>query len=293
MISSPLVSIVVPFRDQGDYLIQAAHSLRSQTFPCWECLLVDDNSQAYARSCAQWLVRTDPRFRLLSIVDKLHAPGPWCARNVGIASARASLIAFLDADDLWHPCKLERQLPLHLDHAIEISVTAYHRFVDSSHQLIETRCPPTGLSYRQLLRGNVIPLSTVVVQRSWLEDPFRPERHEDYGLWLRLFERMPPPAYGLIREPLMAYRLHSTSLSAQRGRSIVAVERLFRRHAPSAWNRSLLVARWALARGCGFLVARMNRRLAPSQLLPEAFAASLSAQGMAASASGRPPHVLP
>ncbi len=290
---NPLVSIVVPFRDQGDYLIQAAHSLRSQTFPFWECLLVDDNSQAYARSCAQFLLRTDPRFRLLSVADKHHAPGPWYARNLGVANSRASLIAFLDADDLWHPCKLERQLPLHFHHDIEISVTAYHRFVDSSHQLIETRCPPAHLTYRQLLRGNVIPLSTVVVQRSWLEETFRPERHEDYGLWLRLFERNPTPAYGLLREPLMAYRLHSTSLSAQRGLSILAVERLFRRHAPSAWKRSFLVARWALARGCGFLVARMNSRLAPSQFLPESFAAFLSAQAMAASGSGRPPHSLP
>jgi hypothetical protein len=281
VISNPLVSVIVPFRDQGDYLIQAAYSLRSQTFPNWECLLIDDKSQAYARTCARRLVRSDPRFRLLSVSNEYHAPGPWHARNLGITNARASLIAFLDADDLWHPCKLERQLPLHLEHAIDISVTAYHRFADSSCQLMETRCPPSSLSYRQLLMGNVIPLSAVIVQRSWLQEPFRPEHHEDYGLWLRLFKRNPPPTYGLVRESLMAYRLHSTSLSAQRGRSIVAVERLFRQHEPSPLNRSFLVANWALARAYRYLIARVTRGLAPYRSLPEPFTASFSAQSIA------------
>lgn len=269
---TPRVSIVLPFRNQAALLAQACQSVRAQTILEWECLLVDDGSASAARAVAEAVSAGDRRFRLLQVPDPDHFPGPWLARNLGLAQSCSELIAFLDADDLWHPEKLERQLALHSEHGIELSVTGYHRFVAGTRKLVETRRPPHSLERSALLRGNPIPLSTVIIHRGWLTQPFRPERHEDYGLWLRLFSRQPPPRYGCLADPLMAYRLHAESLSAQRTRSIFAVEKLFRQELHSPVRRLLAVAGWALERASGLLRAAVRRKLMAQAVLPSPFA---------------------
>lgn len=247
------VSVVVPFRGQGPLLAQACRSLLAQSLPCWEGLLVADGDDPEALAVARHYCDLDNRFRLLQVAEQDHAPGPWLARNLGIAAARAPLIAFLDADDLWHPAKLERQLPLHAAGGADLSVTGYHRFRHRDRRILETRIPPPRLSFRRLLGGNSLPLASVVIRRGLLLGPsgvraFRAERHEDYGLWLRLFKHNPWIRYACIAEPLMAYRLHPGSLSAQRSHSVLAVERLFREHQPGVAARLLLSGNWLLRR---------------------------------------------
>jgi teichuronic acid biosynthesis glycosyltransferase TuaG len=267
----PQVSIVLPFRNQGPFLAQACRSLKAQSMREWECLLVNDGSGLQARLVAEAISTSDDRFRLLHVPNDNHFPGPWLARNHGLLNARSELIAFLDADDLWHPYKLERQLPLHTDQGIELSVTGYHRFHETTRILSETRRPPLTLEYRRLLRGNCIPLSTVIINRGWLEQPFRPERHEDYGLWLRLFARKPPPRYGCLTEPLMAYRLHDSSLSSKRGRSILAVEKLFRSEFHHRGERLVAIAAWALKRTLGMMKSSCQYSLTGREKLPGPF----------------------
>jgi len=257
------VSVVVPFRGQGPLLAQACRSLLAQSLLGWEGLLVADGDDPEALAVARHYCGLDGRFRLLEVVERDHTPGPWLARNLGICAARAPLIAFLDADDLWHPTKLERQLPLHGAGGVDLSVTGYHRFRHRDRRILETRIPPRQVSFRRLLAGNPLPLASVVIRRELLLGPdgveaFRAERHEDYGLWLRLFRCEPPPRYGRIVDPLMAYRLHAGSLSAQRSRSVVAVNQLFRDHLSGTPLRRLIVGRWLLLR----LVEAARGRLA-------------------------------
>lgn len=277
----PQISIVLPFRNQGPLLAQACRSLKAQTISGWECLLVNDGSEPEAQRVAEAVSARDERFQLLHLPKDDHFPGPWLARNHGLLKARGTLIAFLDADDLWHPCKLERQLPLHTDYGIELSVTGYHRFQETTQILSETRRPPLSLEHRALLRGNPIPLSSVMINRGWLEQPFRPERHEDYGLWLRLFSRQPPPRYGCLAEPLMAYRLHSSSLSSKRGRSILAVEKLFRSEFRHRGARLVAVAAWALERTRGLMSSGIERSMTEGRKLPAPFSDYLTSAPIA------------
>lgn len=274
LLDEPRVSVVLPFRGQGPLLAQACQSLLAQSLPAWEALLVEDGSDSGAKAVAQGYCRRDARFRLLAVEDRNHAPGPWLARNLGIAAASAPLIAFLDADDLWHPCKLERQLQLHAAAGLDLSVTAYHRFLHGDFRVVETRIPPAELSYRRLLAGNPIPLASVIIRRDLLGvpeglDAFHPERHEDYGLWLRLFRRVPALRYGCLPEPLMAYRLHEGSISRQRYRSVFAVEKLLRDHIPARAQRLGICALWLgrrfLQTALGSLagLGRQSRRLDP------------------------------
>jgi glycosyltransferase involved in cell wall biosynthesis len=108
----PLVSVIVPVWNSEQFLEQAIESVRSQTYAHWELLLVDDGSTDGSRAICERYASVDPvRIR------RLHHPGGAnrgrCAtRNLGIAEARGELIAFLDADDVYLPEKLERQVEI-------------------------------------------------------------------------------------------------------------------------------------------------------------------------------------
>ncbi|MEX1316084.1 MAG: glycosyltransferase family 2 protein [Synechococcaceae cyanobacterium] len=269
--TQPLVTVIVPFRNQGPLLLQACRSLQGQTQARWQALLVNDGSGQEAVAAAERLCGADRRFRLLHVPDPAHFPGPWLARNLGLERASTRLVAFLDADDLWHPQKLEQQLPLHTPRHPLLSVCSYHRFRADSLTVVETRHPPQRLDFGELLRGNPIPCSSVIVDRGLLlaKGGFLPERHEDYGLWLRLFAAADRPAYRCLARPLMAYRLQSDSLSAARHRSLVAVNGLFRQHLPRRRQRWPALLGWGLGRVRGSL----SRRIKPGsgEPLPQPF----------------------
>ncbi len=276
------VAVVVPFRNGGPMLIQACRSLQRQSHRHWQALLVNDGSDPASVQLAEALVAGDRRFQLLHVPQPRDIAGPWLARNVGVAAAPTSLVAFLDADDLWHPDKLERQLLLHGSSEAVLSVSGYHRFRQTSRgwQVMRTRMPPAHLDLAQLLRGNVLPLSSVVVATALLKreirengdpasGPFWPEHHEDYGLWLRLFARQSDLRYRCLPEALMAYRLHSSSISAQRWRSHRSVSRLLARHSRHRLHHGLLLGRWAASRlGEQLFGSRPTR---DGRLLPQAF----------------------
>lgn len=99
----PSVSVVVPAYNASRFLADAVSSVRRQTVPAAELILVDDGSSDRTAETASALGA-----RVLSI---LHA-GVAVARNAGVAASSGEFIAFLDADDMWSPEKLERQLLL-------------------------------------------------------------------------------------------------------------------------------------------------------------------------------------
>lgn len=267
------ITVIVPFRNQAQLLWQACRSLQEQSRRDWNAILINDSSQPEAISVANYFLLNDNRFKLLHLEVKDHFPGPWLARNHGLRAATTSLVAFLDADDLWHPCKLEYQLKLHeaCDHLL--TVCSYYRFRASDLSVREIRKPPRIIRPRSFLAGNPIPLSTVIVKRDLLLSVggFRPEKHEDYGLWLRLFLSDKPPSYQSLEAPLMAYRLHKQSISAARHQSFIAVNTLLAQHFPRRHQRwSILVGMWGVMRLKSALSSKIRSWLCNSPL-PEPF----------------------
>lgn len=108
----PLVSIITIFFNAERFLEEAIESVLAQTYDNWELLLVDDGSSDRSPAIANRYADRDPsRIRLLK-----HAAGDnrgmSASRNLGIAEARGEIIGFLDADDLYLPDKLSRQVEL-------------------------------------------------------------------------------------------------------------------------------------------------------------------------------------
>ena len=101
--AGPLVSCIVPVWNCESYLSDAIDSIIGQTYRPIEVIVVDDGS---TDRTAEIIARYADRLRAI----RQPNAGPGAARNVGIGLARGSYIAFLDADDLWQPEKLERQV---------------------------------------------------------------------------------------------------------------------------------------------------------------------------------------
>jgi teichuronic acid biosynthesis glycosyltransferase TuaG len=207
------VSIIIPFKNAEAFLFACCASVENQTYPNWEALLIDDGATDSSVRIARRYTEQDPRFRLIASgrSDGL-VKGPWWPRNVGLLEARFGLIAFLDADDLWHPRKLEKQIQAMRRHGAGLCTTSYFRFHATSGLIMERRVPPPMLQWSHLRLVNTIPLSSVLVRRCLLGDGFRPVVHEDHDLWIRLGEAV-RPSFLNVTEPLMAYRIHQANLT--------------------------------------------------------------------------------
>ena len=103
MNGTPAVSIIIPVYNAEKYLAETLQSVLAQTFRDFEIILVDDGSTDGTSEIID-------KFSDRAICLKNDHRGPASSRNLGLEAAQGSLIAFLDADDLWLPTKLEKQV---------------------------------------------------------------------------------------------------------------------------------------------------------------------------------------
>lgn len=188
--AKPLVSVVIPTFNQPSMLCEAVDSVLAQTYPQFEIVVVDDGSAPETRR------RMDPyvaagRLRYLWQENRRQA----AARNAGIRASRGELIAFLDHDDLWHPRKLELQVPLFADSQVAL-VYAGAQEIDETGRVLWTKGLEhfaRGDIFDRLLSRHFITHSSVVVRRSALATTglFRADLSgvDDIHLWLRICRR--------------------------------------------------------------------------------------------------------
>ena len=110
------VSVIIPVFNKDKWIVQTLQSVASQTYGNWECLIVDDGSTD--KSLALINSFTDAARGNWKVISRSNS-GQGNARNVGIEHATGDLFAFLDADDLWLPEKLQVQVNL-LDRQPEV-----------------------------------------------------------------------------------------------------------------------------------------------------------------------------
>ncbi|WP_432560142.1 glycosyltransferase family 2 protein [Granulicoccus sp. GXG6511] len=100
----PSFSVIIPTHNRAEMLAEAIQSVRSQTDPDWELIVVDDGSPTLQA------VPDDYRIRLMRVEV---SQGPAAARNLGLETARGRWVAFLDDDDAWAPTRLEHARQAH------------------------------------------------------------------------------------------------------------------------------------------------------------------------------------
>ncbi|KAE8764401.1 glycosyltransferase family 2 protein [Georgenia thermotolerans] len=183
------VTVVVPYFNAADSIARALDSVVAQSVPPAEIVVVDDGSDA---EDAQRLRRmlASGRYGPVRLIALGENSGPSAARNAGWDAAGQPFIAFLDADDSWHPEKLQRQLDLFRLHP-EASLIAHRGAVQAGSGRLEARLDVEPVIRRvtpiRLILRNQFGTPAVMI-RSSVRARFdeRVRYAEDRDLWMRL-----------------------------------------------------------------------------------------------------------
>ncbi|XGV86874.1 MAG: glycosyltransferase family 2 protein [Limnothrix sp. BL-A-16] len=246
MTTGPKVSVIIPAYNAAATLPETLAALRSQTWADWEAIVVDDGSTDQTGEIA--LQTADPRIRVLRQTNG----GQAIARNCGLAAARGSLIAFLDADDWWTPTALADRVAALADNPAAVLAYSWTDYVDDDNQLRHPgfRDRHQGQVFTALLLNNFIENgSNPLIRRSALEQVggFQTELipAEDWDLWLRLAGL---GEFVLIPEAQVRYRVSDRSSSANLRRLERACNAVLECHLAKAGPRSQAVGRSARSR---------------------------------------------
>jgi glycosyltransferase involved in cell wall biosynthesis len=177
------VTAVIPAHNSSKTLPRAIESVLRQTVKA-EVIVVDDGS---TDDTPELLRNYGNRISVIRQTNR----GAGAARATGTHAANTDLIAYLDADDAWHPNKLQRQLPAFSDPETGLSSTA-GQWIDETGSIIRVSKPArNGYLTRELLFRNFIVTSSVVVRKRTIERLQPMFRHElfpveDWDAWIRL-----------------------------------------------------------------------------------------------------------
>jgi glycosyltransferase involved in cell wall biosynthesis len=159
----PMVSVVIPTYNDARFLGKAIESVLKQTYSNFEIVVVDDGSQDNTAGVVSSF--EDPRLWLI-----LHATnrGLPAARNTGMRASSGEIIALLDADDLFHPEKLQTHVRFLAEHP-DVGLTFNGRFElnYSSETIREISRPPSTVGLADFIRGFPFTPSDTVVRREW------------------------------------------------------------------------------------------------------------------------------
>jgi glycosyltransferase involved in cell wall biosynthesis len=262
----PLVSVVMATYNMGRYLPEALESALSQDYPALEVHIVDDgSSDDTPQVLERW--RSDARVH----VHRQANAGQTRAKNQGIAHSRGDFIAFLDADDVWLPGKLRRQLALFAASPEVGVVYSDYECMDAAGRVLPKGPTPMrrGRITGALLIDNFVSFSSSVVRRSCLQacGAFDEslEMGIDYELWLRLSARY---AFDFVPEATLRYRIWPGSMSKnyqKRYASAIRIMEGFLARHPGVVNANMVREAWAhtyVGRGNMTLWREKDRRAA-------------------------------
>jgi glycosyltransferase involved in cell wall biosynthesis len=238
--AEPLVTVVIPCFNQGEYLAEALESVRRQTFRDWECIVVDDGSTDTTAQVGQEFARRDARIRYVY----QRNGGLASARNRGLELARTAYLQFLDADDLLHASKLELQLAAlggapgnalcFCDYRFgcgEGAATTLERR-DLGRPTFKHHSPLEELIDRWESELS-IPVHAFLFDRRLFEAPAvrfdeTIPNHEDWDCWLQLFKREVYIVH--VAQELATYRIRPGSMSSNEWAMWKGIERVCRKH---------------------------------------------------------------
>nr|WP_232365922.1 glycosyltransferase family 2 protein [Methylocystis silviterrae] len=240
--SIPKVSVIIPLYQSERFICDTLRSVQAQTFTDFEIVVVNDGSSDGGPALAEEF--GEPRLRVVHQENR----GLAGARNGGIAHAKGEYLAFLDADDLWLPTKLQRHVE-HLDSDPQIGVSfSASALMDDDAKDIGLVQKPIGSTFDAVsvfCRNPVGNGSAPVIRREtldaiaffdkergrncWFDESFR--QSEDIECWTRIAATT-DWKFGYVDAPLTRYRVNLQGLSAN-VEAQLATWRRFRRKVAS------------------------------------------------------------
>jgi glycosyltransferase involved in cell wall biosynthesis len=208
MLQQPVVSVIVPVFNAGQYLLPAINSVLSQTHRNIEIIIVNDGS---TDGCLETIAHlSDPRIR---IIHQLNAGKP-SAMNRGVEAALGEFVVVMDADDIAHPDRVRRLLEESSKHNLAAVMSGYTLLLRNkpaapiSNAKDERACKEDIMAFRMPSHDPTLMVRTEVA-RELRFDPELPVV-EGYDFILRLGERYP---IRVVPEILYSYRVHFASVT--------------------------------------------------------------------------------
>lgn len=255
--SPPLVTIVVPAFNAERTLEETLRSAAAQTHDPLEIVIVDDGSTDRTGAIAASFCEGEPRARLIVQDNR----GVAAARNAGIRAARGAYVAPLDADDIWHPTKIARQVAVALA-APEPPALVYCWFRTIDERSRVTGCGEPwrvrGHAFNRFVHRNVIEngsaplfLRAAIEQAGGYDERLR-EGCEDLAIQLRIARRYP---VDLVPEYLVGYRIGQQAMSSDAERMFRSFDAVFA-GLEEQGGVEPRARRWSLAHQRGLLAER-------------------------------------
>lgn len=220
------VSIIVPVYNAEKFIEETIRSVKAQTEENWELILAENGSEDKSGEILEKIAASDDRVRVLRL-GKTGAAG---ARNEGLKVARGRYIAFLDADDLWKPEKLEHEIRFMEERNAAFAFTGYEFGDENAAPTGKIVRVPETLNHKQAMKNTTIFTSTVMFDTKLIdkEKLFMPQiKSEDTALWWSIL-REGYLAHGL-DENLVLYRRPGKSLSSNKIKALRRIWYLYRK----------------------------------------------------------------
>ena len=206
MIKQPLVSVIMNCYNGEAFLRNAIDSIYAQTYKNWEIIFWDNASTDTSADIAQ---SYDEKIRYFK--DATNKP-IYEARGLAVQKAKGKYLAFLDCDDWWEPCKLEKQVPMFRNANIGFVYGSYwlENEMTGKRKIRSLTIDSPGITLDDLLKHNSIAMVTLMIRRSaydLLDYGFDPRFSVigDFDLLVRLAAEWESAG---VHDPIAHYRWH-------------------------------------------------------------------------------------
>ena len=221
------VSIITPSWNSEKYIEKTIESVQKQTYMNWEMIVVDDCSTDRTVEIVEKISEEDPRVR---IIRQEVNGGAAKARNRSLCEATGRYIAYLDADDIWKPTKLEKQVEFMKANHCGFSCASYEVIDDEGRALNKEVHMLPSVDYVGFLTNNLLQTVGIMADTSIIDKKYlvMPDirRRQDAATWLQVL-KAGYKCYG-IDEVLAEYRRAENSLSSNKVKAVKGVWNLYR-----------------------------------------------------------------
>ena len=219
MYSKPSVTVIIPYKDNLEFLFVALNSVFNQTYKNFKVLIIYDNeNKVDLGEIKKFLkLKIKKNFPFVQIKVNKKNLGAGYSRNIGIKISKTKYIAFLDSDDIWVKNKLEVQIKFMEKNNQVFSHTSYF-IINRKNKIISFRSAKKIITFENLLKSCDIGLSTVIVNTKFIKKKkyYFPKikTKEDFVLWLKIVKEI--KSIVGIDKKLTYYRKTDNSLSSNK-----------------------------------------------------------------------------
>lgn len=222
-----LVSVITPTYNSAKYIKQTIKSVQAQTYENWEMVIVDDCSTDNTCDIIREFIKADSRIRLIVQTENVGAAQ---TRNRAVNNSHGQFIAYLDADDIWYPEKLEKQVAFMKEKDAAFSCTSYEVITDSGESLNKYVYMLPKVDYVGFLTHNLLQTVGIMVDADKVgKEPLQmPDmrRRQDAATWMQIL-KAGHDCYGM-EDVLAQYRRAKDSLSYNKFKAVKGTWSLYR-----------------------------------------------------------------